>query len=362
VSIIYGTLDFSLLFTIDTIVTADFSGSGSSNTLSLSGLTQVSSSAVDSNAEVNDVDGNTITDGVLRANDTVTITFPGDITETTLTRLNTSAEYGSAGSGFASGNDYAIFEDSSGQQYILFSSDFDQTRISASGDLELTEQGDAPSNIPIADILCFAKGTMIRTVSGEKTVEDIKVGDKLVTYEGTITTVHWASSSHHDAETLTRFPKLRPVKIKEGAFGDGLPKHDLLVSRQHRMMLRSIVANRMTGHFEVLVPVHTLSDNSFAEIDETQKEVTYYHLLTDQHDVILANGLPCESLHIGAHLEGAIGPDRYQQVLDLLASGQVSKESSLPILENKQARKLIERIAKNGKLLLEKTQPRSKVA
>lgn len=353
-STVTGSLDFSLLYSIDTIVASDFSGSGSSNSLSLSGLTQVSStSEYDYDAVI--VDDND--DGEFNAGDTLTFTFPGDTEETTLTRVDTAKYYGSDGSGFASGTDYAIFEDEDGNQYILFSSDFDISRISSRGNLTLTEGSDSDDNmdiIDIIDVICFASGTKILTPNGERAVESLKVGDTLVTQEGKTTTIHWASHTHHSAQTVSRFPNIRPIKIPANSFAAGMPHDDLYLSRQHRVMIESVVAERMVGQSQVLVPIHTLAEFDFATTVTQDQDVSYYHILTDQHDVLLANGLPCESLYVGEHLEKALDPHRAQQVRDLVESGVVSTRSSCHILENKQARNLLARIAKNAKSLLEK--------
>ena len=344
-----GTFDISLLYTIDTITANDFGGSGADNTLTLSNLTQVDATAYDDQAVVDDSNN----DSTINAYETLTLTSTGG-TETVLTRLNTVAEYGRSASGFGSGTDsFAIFEDSSGQQYILFSEDFDLSRIANDGTLVLEEQADAAGNLEVSDILCFAKGTMILTVLGERSVEGLKTGDRLVTRNGQLTTIRWTSHTHHSAEALSQNPNFRPYKIAKNTFADGVPHRDLLVTKQHRVLLNSIVAKRMTGQSEVLVPTHILSDRGYSSQQTPQDGISYYHILTDRHDVIWANGLPSETLYIGSQLIKIIGPKRYQEVCQLLETGTVSASSAHHIMPNKKARKLIERIAANKKSLFE---------
>ena len=49
------------------------------------------------------------------------------------------------------------------------------------------------------------------------------------------------------------YPKVQPVRILAGALGHGMPQRDLLVSRQHRMLVSSAICERMFGLEQVLV-------------------------------------------------------------------------------------------------------------
>jgi len=163
-----GVVDFSKMFSIDTLTPASFGGSGSNNTMNLTGITSVGS-GFDFSATMNDVNGN----GWLNASDILNTTFPGDTSPTSLQRVNTN-NIASAGNGFGAGADFAVWRDPSGNMYILFSQNFDLSRISGSGTLTLTEQGDAPGTMAVSDIICFANGTPIRTPDGSNTVENLQ--------------------------------------------------------------------------------------------------------------------------------------------------------------------------------------------
>ena len=93
-------------------------------------------------------------------------------------------------------------------------------------------------------------------------------------------------------------PSLRPILIKAGAMGDGLPETDMMVSRQHRMLVSGQRAELLFGTDEVLVRAQhllCLPGVSVAEVDE----VTYLHILFDRHEVVLANGAWSESFQPG---------------------------------------------------------------
>ena len=73
------------------------------------------------------------------------------------------------------------------------------------------------------------------------------------------------------------------MRIAAHAFGADMPHRDLLLSPDH--------AVHVDG---VLVPVRHLA-NGMTVAPKEVAEITYYHLELDRHDVLLANGLPCES-------------------------------------------------------------------
>ncbi len=343
-----GQVAFWRVYEIDSLTAASFGGTNPNNTMTLTGLTQVDPSAVDSNAVIDDVNGN----GEFNAADTLTTTFPGDSTTTDLSRLRLDTQFGRISNGFGSGAQYAIFEDPSGQQYVIFSPDFDTSRISG-GSVTLTEQGDAPGNMANEEIICFAQGSLISTPSGPRAVESLKVGDTVMTHDGKTVTIRWVSSSRHSQQALATNPKLRPFRIAAHSFAPDMPSSDLLLSRQHRVMIRSVVASRMSGAQEVLVPVHTLDTHDGISCGTGEEGIIYFHLLTDRHAVLVANGLPCESLFVGTHLRRALGAARFNEIMALVSEGRVSVAPARPLLSNAKSRALVGRITKNGKALYE---------
>lgn len=98
---------------------------------------------------------------------------------------------------------------------------------------------------------------------------------------------------------LTDSPNLRPIRICRGALGPDLPKADLIVSPQHRIPVRSKIAQKMFGTMEVLVAAKQLCQLDGADVVEELTEVTYVHFLFDDHQIVLANGAEAESLHTG---------------------------------------------------------------
>lgn len=154
--------------------------------------------------------------------------------------------------------------------------------------------------------LCFTRGAMIRTARGSKPVETLKIGDAIPVASGGTKRIRWISASKVGAAQLARHPKLRPVRITAGALGNGLPKRDLVVSRQHRMLVCSKVAERMFGVREALVAAIKLTVLPGIFVDEEVDRVAYYHVLFDTHELICAEGAWSESLLTGPEALKAI--------------------------------------------------------
>lgn len=204
---------------------------------------------------------------------------------------------------------------------------------------------------------CFTMGTMIATPEGKVAIEHLAAGDDvLVEADGTMVarSIRWAGRRNYGAAALQREPRLRPVRILAGALGDGLPQQDLLVSRQHRVLVKSKIAQRMFGAPEVLVAAIRLTELPGIFVDDEVSEVTYLHLLFDQHEIIVAEGVSTESLYTGPEALQAIGPEARAEILMIfpeLARLDYQPQPARHIPHLRQQKKLIERHAKNNRTL-----------
>jgi hypothetical protein len=135
----------------------------------------------------------------------------------------------------------------------------------------------------VTAVTCYREGTRILTRRGEKPIETLAIGDELITLLGGPGHVIWSGKRAID---LTRHPKpwhVWPIRIRAGAFAPGLPLRDLYVSPDHAIFADG-----------VLVPARLLINGS--TIQQVKSDhVVYYHFELEQHDVILAEGLPAES-------------------------------------------------------------------
>ena len=94
---------------------------------------------------------------------------------------------------------------------------------------------------------CFAAGTLIRTERGEVRVEALVPGNRVVTADNGLQPVRWVGVRRLDAGVLDQHPALRPVRIRRGVLGAGLPVADLVVSPQHRVLVRSANSAEVAG-------------------------------------------------------------------------------------------------------------------
>ncbi len=146
---------------------------------------------------------------------------------------------------------------------------------------------------------CFAGGTLIRAKNGLVPIQNLKIGDAVPTSENRLQRIRWIGRRFLPHDELMANPNLRPVRIKAGSLGNKLPARDLLVSRQHRMLVNSKIAARMFGISEVLLPAIKLTGLPGIYLDESIESIEYFHLLFDRHEVIFAEGAPTESLFTG---------------------------------------------------------------
>ncbi len=143
----------------------------------------------------------------------------------------------------------------------------------------------------------FATGTLIETASGQRPIEKLKKGDRVMTANGIYQRVEAKQSFTVTPNMLAQNENLRPIRILAGALGHGLPKNDLLVSKAHRMLVSSELAYRLCGETDVLVPASRLTQFPGIFACEDTDGLEYFHLLFEEHEVIFTEGAPSESLY-----------------------------------------------------------------
>ena len=159
-------------------------------------------------------------------------------------------------------------------------------------------------------LLCFASGTMIKTIDGERAIETLTVGDRVLTMDGNYQEIRWIDSLGLDSIDLQMNPRLKPIIIRADALGAGFPEQDLIVSPQHRIFVRSMIAERMFDTREVLIPANKLLTLDGIDILEHNPDgVEYWHMLFDDHQIVWSNGTPSESLFIGPEALKAVSPE-----------------------------------------------------
>lgn len=146
-------------------------------------------------------------------------------------------------------------------------------------------------------VICFTPGTRIETPRGPRLVEELREGDPVRTRDSGAQPVLWIGRRRISGARLFAMPHLRPVRIRAGGLGIGQPEHELLVSPDHRMLIRGAVARALFNTPEVLVAAMDLVNGSSIAVDMGAREVHYIHLLLPRHQVLWANGIETESFH-----------------------------------------------------------------
>ncbi|MDG1431548.1 MAG: Hint domain-containing protein, partial [Paracoccaceae bacterium] len=146
-------------------------------------------------------------------------------------------------------------------------------------------------------IPCFLSGTRIATRVGQKLVENLKAGDEIVCSHGGYARLKWAGSV--TMAITSRSSQHAPIRIPRGAMGHGLPKRDLIVSPNHRVLMSSPENELYFSEPEVLIAAKHLIGWQGIKVDTSVNQVTYHHLLFDQHQIIVSEGLFTESFHPG---------------------------------------------------------------
>ncbi len=204
-------------------------------------------------------------------------------------------------------------------------------------------------------VTCFCAGTLIETSHGPKPVEHLTTKDSVVTKHGECSPVLNVFCREVTFSELSANPKLRPVVVSRGAFGQGLPTRELRVSRQHRFYVRSPICERMFGESEVLVSAVHLTQLPGVYFDNDITQVGYYHILLQNHQVIFAEGTPTESLYFGVNTVHALSDEALDEIAMIfpdLSKQVIPPEPACYIPLGRHQRRLVSRHLKNAKPLL----------
>jgi Hint domain len=173
---------------------------------------------------------------------------------------------------------------------------------------------------------CFTQGTLIATPRGEMPAELLRAGDKVVTRDNGIQTIRWVGQNMLSWRDLQMFSHLKPVLIREGSLGDGLPERDMMVSPNHRILVSN---DRTALHFdepEVLVAAkHLVGGLGLREVDSFG--TTYIHFLFDRHEVLLSNGCWSESFQPDDYTLKGLGNAQRSEILELFPELKTPKET-----------------------------------
>ncbi|MFB2531728.1 Hint domain-containing protein [Paracoccus sp. p3-h83] len=225
-------------------------------------------------------------------------------------------------------------------------------------DFTLTLQGVTGAQLTTDNtkVVCFTEGTLIDTARGPVAIEDLGIGDLVMTRDRGAQPIRWIGQRAIEADELEANPNLRPVRIRAGALGAGLPAADLVVSPQHRVLVRSRIAQRLFGTDEVLVAAKQLCQVDGIDIATDLTRVVYVHMLFDRHEVVTSNGAESESLFTGPEALKSVGAAARDEILAIfpeLADRDYQAIPARTLASGRMGRKLAVRHIQNGKALVQ---------
>ena len=153
--------------------------------------------------------------------------------------------------------------------------------------VDTVDDGAGGTKVFLADVVCYARGTLIQTADGERPVETLRPGNQVITLvdgEEVPRTVRWLGHRRIDLTAHPRPETVAPIRIRSDAFADNIPRRDLLVSPDHAIFVDGM-----------LICARQLVNGTTIRQEKGWTAADYYHVELDRHAILLAEGLPAES-------------------------------------------------------------------
>ena len=182
----------------------------------------------------------------------------------------------------AVGTDGTIASQSATEVTVTGSSGTETLQLDASDAAVFTTVSDGAAGTEL--IACYRRGTLILTAAGEVPVEELAIGDEVITVSGMARPIKWLGHRAYDSRFVAGNRAVLPIRIEAGALADGIPARDLWLSPEHALYLD-----------DVLVPARLLANGVTIRQVEGVERLEYFHIELDTHDAILAEGAPAET-------------------------------------------------------------------
>jgi len=129
------------------------------------------------------------------------------------------------------------------------------------------------------ELACYCRGTRILTDHGEVAVEELEIGDRLLTSAGVARPIKWIGRRSYPGRFANGNRDVLPICFSQGSLAGNVPHRDLWVSPRHAMFLDGVLiaAEHLVNGVSVVQATHV-------------DLVEYFHVELDSHDVIVAEG------------------------------------------------------------------------
>lgn len=209
---------------------------------------------------------------------------------------------------------------------VTYDVDFLQSQFATNGEFndiitieDTSNQTDDRIDTLTVIFTCFAPGTGIATPGGDIAIEDLSVGDLVCTADGRTVPVRWIG---RQTVSLRFGPpeRLVLVRVRAGALGENQPKRDLVVTADHALVIGGLLINAS-------VLVGGTPEIDWLPLSEMGPTYTVFHLETDAHELILAEGVETESF---VDYTGRRAFDNFDDYKTLYGCVRVIPEMPLP--------------------------------
>ena len=131
---------------------------------------------------------------------------------------------------------------------------------------------------------CYCRGTLILTPGGEVAVEDLAIGNQVVTVSGDARPIKWIGRRTYAGRFIAGKREVLPIMVRAGALATRIPVHDLGLSPGHALLLDGAL----------VAAEHLINGLTIVQAEAVDR-VEYFHLEFEAHEVILAEGAAAES-------------------------------------------------------------------
>jgi hypothetical protein len=167
---------------------------------------------------------------------------------------------------------------------------------------------------------CYVTGTRIATAVGEVAVEDLAIGDYVETLHAGLQKIKWIGRRSYDGRFIAGNKDILPICIKQHAVAENIPSRDLFVSPGHAICIDG-----------TLIHAFRLVNGASVTQASSVDSVTYYHIETEDHEIIFAENCPAETFldeNFRAQFQNA------QEFHSLYPNHRATNTTCLPRLEH----------------------------
>ena len=193
-----------------------------------------------------------------------------------------------------------------------------------------TRGGTGPCVTSACSRSCFLAGTRIKIPEGEINIEELRIGDNVLTASGEVKPIKFIGRTKVSRERAGPWKNGDgPVKISRFAIDGKAPHSDLYVSPGHAIYIDG-----------VLIPAGNLV-NGVTIVADAKPEVlslTLFHIELDTHEAILAEGLAVESFRLENQLTHAFWFDNADEYVRLYGPPGEPPAPFAPILRYRSSR------------------------